>query len=120
MVSWAAAGLLLAFLAEASGLLRPPPLRVTRRCPTALELWPRISSWLVGGGGSSTISGNEAEQPTAAAPPVCYKDTVILGAGMAGLACATYLQRAGKKDFVILEASGAPGGRVGTDVHEDH
>jgi phytoene dehydrogenase-like protein len=39
---------------------------------------------------------------------------VIVGAGMAGLTCAVYLQRAGRP-VVLLEAAEAPGGRVRTD-----
>jgi len=43
------------------------------------------------------------------------KDTVIIGAGMAGLACARRLHAAGRS-FVICEASDRVGGRVATDV----
>jgi phytoene dehydrogenase-like protein len=39
---------------------------------------------------------------------------VIVGGGLAGLACATHLRRAGTP-FVLLEASDAVGGRVRTD-----
>lgn len=42
-------------------------------------------------------------------------DVVIIGAGLAGLSCALRLQEAGV-DFVVLEASDAPGGRVRTDA----
>lgn len=42
-------------------------------------------------------------------------DVVIIGAGLAGLACAQRLTRAGI-DIVILEASDGVGGRVRTDV----
>ncbi|MBF9221608.1 protoporphyrinogen/coproporphyrinogen oxidase [Hymenobacter ruricola] len=41
--------------------------------------------------------------------------TIIIGAGMAGLACATWLHRAGRP-VLLLEASDAVGGRVRTDV----
>ncbi len=41
-------------------------------------------------------------------------DVVIVGAGLAGLACAMQLARAGL-NFQILEASDVPGGRVRTD-----
>jgi phytoene dehydrogenase-like protein len=40
---------------------------------------------------------------------------VVVGAGMAGLACATHLVRRGV-DVVVLEGSDAVGGRVRTDV----
>ncbi|GAB3714645.1 NAD(P)/FAD-dependent oxidoreductase [Spirosoma flavus] len=40
---------------------------------------------------------------------------VIIGAGMAGLACAIYLKQAGI-DALVLEADDAVGGRVRTDV----
>jgi len=42
------------------------------------------------------------------------KDAVIIGAGLAGLACAVVLERTGL-DIALLEASDAPGGRVRTD-----
>ncbi|HAO49488.1 MAG TPA: amine oxidase, partial [Runella sp.] len=41
-------------------------------------------------------------------------DVIIVGAGMAGLTCATYLNRFGVSSLV-LEASEAVGGRVRTD-----
>jgi zeta-carotene desaturase len=40
-------------------------------------------------------------------------DVVVLGAGFAGLACATALTEAGAR-VRVLEASGAPGGRAGS------
>ena len=43
---------------------------------------------------------------------------VIVGAGMAGLACATWLHRAGRS-VLLLEAADAVGGRVRTDVTPD-
>ena len=46
-------------------------------------------------------------------PPV-----LIVGAGMAGLACATALHRAGKP-FLLLEAADAVGGRIRTDHTPD-
>lgn len=44
-------------------------------------------------------------------------DTIIIGAGLAGLSAANYLQQAGHSTLV-LEASAAPGGRVKTDNKE--
>jgi phytoene dehydrogenase-like protein len=41
-------------------------------------------------------------------------DVLIIGAGLAGLSAARVLKSAGR-DFKILEASDAPGGRVRTD-----
>ena len=47
----------------------------------------------------------------AAAPPHhAVHDTVILGAGMSGLCMAMQLQRAGRRDFVMLEQSPGLGG----------
>ncbi|GAB3297293.1 protoporphyrinogen/coproporphyrinogen oxidase [Hymenobacter humi] len=43
------------------------------------------------------------------------KPTIIVGAGMAGLACATWLHRAGRP-VLLLDAADAVGGRVRTDV----
>ena len=42
-------------------------------------------------------------------------DVIIVGAGMAGLACALRLQKAGR-EVLLLEGSDRPGGRVRTDL----
>ncbi len=44
-------------------------------------------------------------------------DVVVVGAGLAGLACALRLAAAGV-DVLVLEAGSAPGGRVRTDVED--
>jgi len=43
---------------------------------------------------------------------------IIIGAGMAGLACATWLHRAGRP-VLLLEAADGVGGRVRTDITPD-
>ncbi|WP_210518289.1 protoporphyrinogen/coproporphyrinogen oxidase [Hymenobacter terricola] len=46
------------------------------------------------------------------------KPVILIGAGMAGLACATWLHRAGRP-VLVLEATDAVGGRVRTDLTPD-
>lgn len=46
-------------------------------------------------------------------------DVVVIGAGLAGLACARAVQAAGRS-CVVLEASDGVGGRVRTDVVDGH
>ena len=53
---------------------------------------------------------------TSASPPVTY-DTIIVGAGLAGLAAALRLQGAGRQ-ILVLEAGDGVGGRVRTDLVE--
>lgn len=50
---------------------------------------------------------------------MAHHDVIIIGAGVAGLTCARYLQQYGI-DSVILEASDAVGGRVRTDEVEGY
>jgi phytoene dehydrogenase-like protein len=45
------------------------------------------------------------------------KDVLIIGGGLAGLACALSLQKAGVS-WRLIEASEAPGGRVRTDAYQ--
>jgi len=47
------------------------------------------------------------------------RDVLIVGGGMAGLSCATFLNRCGQS-FQLLEASGRFGGRVGSDRVEGY
>ena len=46
-------------------------------------------------------------------------DTIIIGAGLAGLACARELHASGSS-YVICEAADRVGGRVATDLHEGY
>ncbi|SFQ34681.1 protoporphyrinogen/coproporphyrinogen oxidase [Hymenobacter arizonensis] len=46
------------------------------------------------------------------------KPIIIVGAGMAGLGCATWLHRAGRP-VLVLDAADAVGGRVRTDITPD-
>ncbi|MEZ5102522.1 MAG: NAD(P)/FAD-dependent oxidoreductase [Thermoleophilia bacterium] len=48
------------------------------------------------------------------APPTGRPDVVVVGAGVAGLACALRLQQEGRH-VLVLERDGRPGGRVRTD-----
>ena len=43
------------------------------------------------------------------------RSVVIVGAGLAGLTCAKVLREFGRSDFMVLEKSDRPGGRVRTD-----
>jgi len=44
-------------------------------------------------------------------------DCIVVGAGLAGLACARELARAGRR-VTVVEAAGHVGGRVSTDTHD--
>ncbi|MGK7910596.1 MAG: FAD-dependent oxidoreductase [Synechococcus sp.] len=46
------------------------------------------------------------------------RTVAIVGAGLAGLTCAKVLQENGCNDFVVLEKSDRPGGRVRTDTFQ--
>jgi len=60
---------------------------------------------------TETKTGTAVEQVVAPAE----LDVVVIGAGLAGLACARDLVAAGLR-VKLLEAAGAPGGRVRTDI----
>lgn len=53
--------------------------------------------------------------PTQVAVPASHADVVVVGAGLAGLACARRLANRGV-DVMVLEAAEAVGGRVRTDT----
>lgn len=58
---------------------------------------------------------NVEDNPTPAPPLTSHAEVVVVGAGLAGLACAQRLTRRGV-DVVVLEAAEAVGGRVRTDT----
>lgn len=43
---------------------------------------------------------------------------IIVGGGLAGLTCAKVLRDRGVENYLLLESSDRPGGRVRTDIHE--
>lgn len=58
-------------------------------------------------------ASSDAHAPSSRPAPA--DDVVIIGAGLAGLACAVTLRDKGVP-FTLLDAADAPGGRVGTDT----
>jgi len=65
--------------------------------------------------GGSVASGGKKHVSIMGSQVKKSKKIVIVGAGISGLACANELKKAGETDFVLLEASDAPGGRIRTD-----
>lgn len=53
------------------------------------------------------MSENEGEEKQSK-----HVETVIIGAGMAGLSAAKHLMQNGRSDFLILEARNRIGGRI--------
>lgn len=72
---------------------------------------PPLEGGLVGAGAAR---GHRLREPTppAAAGPAERTRVLIVGAGVAGLAAAWQLRRAGVRDVVVLELEDAPGGNA--------
>ena len=113
-------GLLL--LAIAARGLRSPGRAIRSTSTLQLPLWNRLSTWWDGGEQqkpSALPVPDTSTQTTTSKKKNDYRETIIVGAGMAGLSCATYLQRFGYKNILVLEADSGPGGRVRTDSHPE-
>ena len=92
--------------------------RLSRRAflgSTALPLWGCAPDRQIAGGfnGPSPERGHLLRQapPGSALPPVARRcDVLIAGGGIAGLAAARVLRRAGVQDFAVLELEDSAGG----------
>lgn len=62
------------------------------------------------------FSRGEVDKPVIISKPIIETDIAIIGAGAAGLACAIELLKNNVKDFIVLESSDSPGGRIKTDI----
>ena len=75
---------------------------------------------LTGSTGSGESSGNgDSTSPSTGQTKVTTlpkTKVLIVGAGLSGLACANELTKNGMTDFLVMETSDGPGGRVRTDV----
>ena len=93
--------------------MRYAPGRQTRSCgnKTSLRLYTQAVDT------TEAQPSPEAAPAPAVAPAAPEKplDAIVVGAGIAGLACAGELTKAGLH-VVVLEASDAPGGRIRTDI----
>jgi len=93
--------------------MRYAPGRQTRSCgnKTSLRLYTQAVDT------TEAQPAPEAAPAPAVAPAAPEKplDAIVVGAGIAGLACAGELTKAGLH-VVVLEASDAPGGRIRTDI----
>ncbi len=92
--------------------------RAAASCSVALP--PRVACRRASRASPRTVPARRASfacRASAAGVPASA-DVVVVGAGVAGLACARELRRAGC-DVLVVEASDGVGGRVRTDVHPE-
>ncbi|MFO0904431.1 MAG: FAD-dependent oxidoreductase [Pirellulales bacterium] len=75
----------------------------------ARDWTPPPGEW-IGEGAAIGHRLRDGQPPAAGAPDWRELDVVIVGAGVAGLAAARRLERAGRRDFVVLELGDVVGG----------
>lgn len=98
-------------------MLRLPVLPVMPLMPPRPGLPPRAPSTGVAGYGAvvpARAGTAPGPSPVSTSGPPTSADVVVVGAGLAGLACARELMGSGL-DVVVLEAGDGVGGRVRTD-----
>ena len=117
-------GTLFGYQRRATGGLQAPMLTHLTWSTLMVRYLPRLFHRARRNDGPMTLAVPGRGRPKAAgvegevsrvSPASGSADVVVVGAGLAGLACATTLLRAGL-DVVVVEASDAVGGRVRTDV----